>query len=162
MDPSFTRDAREADHDAIDRLLIASFGGAEEAQLVRDLRADGAIWQETVMPWGDEMAGYLAISRFVAPEGWLCLAPVAVHPDWQGAGRGQFMVEGAVEEFSKKLNRYMVVVGDGKFYRRCGFLATRAARLTSPFGTKNTLLVGPEMSVPAEMLVYPKPFLKLS
>ncbi|MEM9585606.1 MAG: N-acetyltransferase [Pseudomonadota bacterium] len=162
MDPSFTRDARHTDHAAIDRLLVASFGGPQEAQLVRNLRAEGAVWQETVMPWGEEAAGYLAISRFVAPDGWLCLAPVAVHPDWQGEGRGQFMVEQAVEEFSKKLKRFMVVVGDGKFYRRCGFLATRAARLTSPYGTENTLLIGPDMSVPTETLIYPKAFAKLT
>lgn len=162
MEPSFTREARDTDYDAIDRLLVAAFGSAEEAQLTRDLRAENAIWQEIVMPWDDEVAGYLAVSRFVAPEGWLCLAPVAIHPDWQRTGRGQFMVEAVVEEFSKKLGRFMVVVGNGKFYRRCGFLATRAARLESPYGTEHALLSGPEMSIPTETLIYPKAFSKLS
>lgn len=162
MEPSFTREARDTDHAAIDRLLVTAFAGAQEAQLVRGLRAERALSREIVMPWGEEMAGYLAVSRFVAPEGWLCLAPVAIHPDWQRSGRGQFMVEAVVEEFCKKLGRMMVVVGDGKFYRRCGFLATRAARLTSPYGTENTLLAGPDMSIPTETLIYPDAFSKLS
>ncbi|WP_299194558.1 GNAT family N-acetyltransferase [uncultured Litoreibacter sp.] len=158
MDPSFTREAREDDHAAIDRLLEAAFGASAEVQLLHDLRAEKAIYREVIMPWGEEAAGYLAVSRFVEPEGWLCLAPVAVHPDWQGQGRGHFMVKGIVDELTKGLGRTMIVVGDGKFYRRCGFLATRAARLTSPFGTENTLLAAPEMTVPVERLVYPKAF----
>ncbi len=158
MDPSFTREARAADHDAIDRLLVAAFGGNNEAKLVRDLRAEKALFREIVMPWGDEAAGYLAVSRFTAPEGWLCLAPVAVHPDWQREGRGMFMVKGLVDEMVGGLGRTLVVLGDGKFYRRCGFLATRAARLTSPFGTENTLLAAPDMTVPVATLVYPKAF----
>ena len=162
MDPSFTREARTSDHAAIDRLLVAAFGGAEEARLARELRRDKDLFREIVMPWGDEMAGYLAVSRFVSPEGWLCLAPVAVHPEWQREGRGQFMVQGLVDEIVGSLGRTMVVVGEGKFYRRCGFLATRAARLTSPYGTENTLLAAPEMSVPVETLVYPKAFAALS
>lgn len=161
MDPSFTREARASDHDAIGRLLTAAFGGPEEAQLAHDLRAEKALFREIVMPWGDEVAGYLAVSRFVAPEGWLCLAPVAVHPDWQREGRGQFMVKGLVEELVEALGRSMVVVGDGKFYRKCGFLATRAARLASPYGTQNTLLAAPGMTVPVETLVYPKAFAAL-
>ncbi len=158
MDPSFTRDVRASDHDAIDTLLSEAFGGVEEAKLVRALRDEKALFREVIMPWGEAAAGYLAVSRFAAPEGWLCLAPVAVHPAWQGGGRGQFMVQAIVEECVNTLQRPMVVVGDGKFYRRCGFLATRAARLNTPYGTQNTLLAAPGMTVPTETLIYPKPF----
>lgn len=158
MDPSFTRDVREMDYDAIDVLLAEAFGGEQEAGLVRELRAQKAMFREVIMPWGAAAAGYLAVSCFVAPEGWLCLAPVAVHPAWQGGGRGQFMVQSSVEECVNKLQRTMVVLGDGKFYRRCGFLATRAARLNTPYGTQNTLLAGPGMSVPSATLIYPKAF----
>jgi putative acetyltransferase len=158
MDPSFTREVRASDHEAIDVLLDEAFGGAQEARLVRALRDQKAMFREVIMPWGDAAAGYLAVSRFTAPEGWLCLAPVAVHPAWQRGGRGQFMVQGIVEECVNALQRSLVVLGDGKFYRRCGFLATRAARLNTPYGTQNTLLAAPGMDVPTATLIYPQPF----
>jgi len=161
MDPSFTRDVRPPDFDAIDALLDDAFGGPQEAQLVRGLRKRKAMFREVIMPWGDAAAGYLAVSRFTAPEGWLCLAPVAVHPAWQRGGRGQFMVRSIVDECVNTLQRSLVVLGDGKFYRRCGFLATRAARLNTPYGTQNTLLAAPGMDVPAETLIYPQPFAAL-
>jgi putative acetyltransferase len=161
MDPSFTRDVRPPDYDAIDVLLEEAFGGPDEAKLVRALREQKSMFREVIMPSGATAAGYLAVSRFTAPEGWLCLAPVAVHPTWQGGGRGMFMVQSIVEECVNKLQRSMVVLGDGKFYRRCGFLATRAARLNTPYGTQNTLLAAPGMSIPTETLIYPKPFTAL-
>ena len=163
MEPSFTRDARSGDFDAIERLLDAAFEGSQtqEARLVRDLRADGALLREVVMPWGDEVAGYLAVSRFVAPEGWLALAPVAVHPDWQGQGRGSFMVQDIVDELAKGAGRTMVVVGHSGIFERSGFRAAAAARLVTPFGARNTLLKSAETAVPQERLVYPRAFDKL-
>jgi len=128
---------------------------------VRALRDDGGLFREMIMPWGEAAAGYLAVSRFTAPKGWLCLAPVAVHPAWQGGGRGAFMVQSIVDECVQKSQRPLVVVGDGQFYRRCGFLATRAARLITPYGTQNTLVAAPGMDVPVETLIYPKPFAAL-
>jgi len=161
MNPSFTRDVRASDHDAIDTLLDAAFGGPQERQLVRALRGEGAIFRELIMPWGQAAAGYLAVSRFTSPEGWLCLAPVAVHPAWQGGGRGAFMVQSIVDECTRKSLRPLVVVGDRKFYGRCGFQASRAARLATPYGRQNTLLAAPGKDVPAETLIYPKPFAAL-
>lgn len=161
MEPSFTRDPRAADYDAIDRLLDAAFGGRQESKLVRELRADGVLLSELVMPWGEEAAGYLAVSRFVSPEGWLALAPVAIHPEWQRQGRGSFMVQSIVKELSKGMGRTIVVVGERKFYEGCGFQAAKAARLTTPFGAKNSLMISPDDAAPKEWLVYPRAFDKL-
>ena len=161
MEPSFTKEPRDGDFDAIDRLLDAAYGGTQESRLVRSLRADGALLREMVMPWGEEAAGYLAVSRFVAPEGWLALGPVAIHPEWQGQGRGTFMVQGVVDELAKGMGRTVVAVGDDKFLSKAGFLADRAARLVTPFGAKNTLMISPDAKVPTERLVYPRAFDRL-
>lgn len=161
MEPSFTREVRATDHQAIDTLLAEAFGGPQEAQLVRALRDQKAMFREVIMPWGQAAAGYLAVSRFTAPEGWLCLAPVAIHPAWQRGGRGQFMVQTIVEECVNRLQRSLVVLGEDEFYRRCGFHATRAARLNTPYGTQNTLLAAPGTDVPSETLIYPQPFAAL-
>jgi hypothetical protein len=76
--PDFTRTPREDEHGEIHALLVAAFGRADEADIVRRLRADGEMWIELVKPWDGAIAGYAALSRMRAPQGWACLAPVAV------------------------------------------------------------------------------------
>jgi putative acetyltransferase len=87
--PDTSRQARPQDFDEIDALLAAAFGRRDEADLVRRLRADGAIVLEVVKCWHDRETGqsrigaYMTISRMVAPQNWFCLGPVAVLPEWQ-------------------------------------------------------------------------------
>jgi putative acetyltransferase len=89
--PDTSRQARPQDFDEIDALLAAAFGRRDEADLVRRLRADGAIVLEVVKCWHDRETGqsrigaYMTISRMVAPQNWFCLGPVAVLPEWQNS-----------------------------------------------------------------------------
>ena len=78
--PDFMRPARPADHAAIDHILRAAFGGPDEADLVTNLRAAGAMELELVMTADETPVCHLALSRMAAPAGWLALAPVAVDP----------------------------------------------------------------------------------
>lgn len=151
------RAARAADHDAIDALLRAVFPGPEEARLVRALRAAGAIDMELVLPDDAGLAGYLALSRMNAPEGWLCLAPLAIAPEWQGRGLGQRLVKAALKLVAIKAQT-VVVLGDPAFYARCGFSAARAARLTSPYPIDHTLIARPGDDLPEAALRYPAAF----
>ncbi len=151
------RAARAADHDAIDALLRAVFPGPEEARLVRALRAAGAIDMELVLPDDAGLAGYLALSRMNAPEGWLCLAPLAIAPEWQGRGLGQRLVKAALKLVAIKAQT-VVVLGDPAFYARCGFSAARAARLTSPYPIDHTLISRPGDDRPETALRYPAAF----
>lgn len=151
------RAARAADHDAIDVLLRAVFPGPEEARLVRALRAAGAIDMELVLPDDAGLAGYLALSRMNAPEGWLCLAPLAIAPEWQGRGLGQRLVKAALKLVAIKAQT-VVVLGDPAFYARCGFSAARAARLTSPYPIDHTLIARPGDDLPEAALRYPAAF----
>ena len=57
MEPSFTREVRVSDHDAIDTLLSEAFGGKKEAKLVRALREDKVMFREVIMPCGEAAAG---------------------------------------------------------------------------------------------------------
>lgn len=157
-EPSFVREVREDDRESIDELLELAFGGREEVRLVRDLRDIGDMYKEVVMPFGDGAAGYLALSRFRAPDGWLCLAPVAIHPDWQRQGRGRFMVQAQVDELCHRLNKTIVVLGPLGFYRSAGFSSTRARKLTTPFSRDNTLLAAPGTGVAHAKLSYSKAF----
>lgn len=155
--PDHMRAARAADHDAIDALLRAAFPGPEEARLVRALRAAGAIDMELVLPDAAGLAGYLALSRMTAPESWLCLAPLAIAPEWQGRGLGQRLVKAALKLVAIKAQT-VVVLGDPGFYARCGFSAARAARLTSPYPINHTLISRPGDDLPEAALRYPAAF----
>lgn len=186
--PDVTRAMRAEEEGDVDALLRAAFPGPDEAALVRALRRDGAMVREFVQPWAGRIGAYAAISRLVAPEGWFCLAPVAVLPEWQrgalgrlpdGQVRGEFrfgtrLVSGIAALFNdsggvEARNRasagqslarapMLVVLGDPGFYGRCGFSQARAARLETRYPVDHLLLAGPGEDVLAVRLVYPAAF----
>ncbi|MCB1343594.1 MAG: N-acetyltransferase [Pseudooceanicola sp.] len=157
MTPDFLREMRPGEEPQVDALLRAAFGGAEEADLVHLLRRSREMAGEMVMAAGDQVVAYSGLSRMVGPKGWLCLAPVAVAPDWQGRRVGKRMI-GLIAEWARISGTTVVVLGHAGFYGKAGFSAARAARLTSPYPVDHTLLAGPGADAPAAALVYPKAF----
>lgn len=187
--PDTSRSITEADYVDVDALLTAAFGAGDEARLVRQLRADEDMWHELIKPWLGEIVGYYALSRMRAPDGWACLAPVAVLPKWQGgkmAERNPNMISGApneeryrspwhfgsrmmqelagyyeVEGLRNKIPKCVVVLGKPSFYERAGFSRDKARNLTSPYPIENTMILRLGDDAPTETLVYPKAFQKL-
>lgn len=155
--PGFIRELRRGEEDAVDALLLAAFPGPQEAKLVRQLRKDRVIAGENVMVSQGDVIGYFALTRMVAPKGWLCLAPMAIHPDWQGKRHGQRMM-GMLSEWARIARQYVVVLGPVRFYEHGGFSQARAARLTTPYPVENTLLAGPGTDAPQKTLKYPRAF----
>jgi putative acetyltransferase len=155
--PEFSREMRCGEEPAVRDLLLRAFDGPAEADLVEGLRRAGDIAGEVVLPFQGGVVGYYALSRMRAPEGWLCLAPVAIAPDWQGSGHGRRMI-GMLAEWARRSETYVVVLGQVPFYTRAGFDAERAARLSSPYPVAQTLLAGPGDEVPEATLIYPKAF----
>ena len=166
----YFRDMRGDEADEIDRLLNAAFGGNDEVDLVHRLRRDGDMFCEMVAPHDGRIAGYAALSRMVAPEGWLCLAPVAVRPDLQRgtlAPKGQAkqpwqvgrrLVTALVDGVLQMGAPAVVVLGHPDFYRQCGFSSQRAARLKTPYPVAYTLLAAPGDAAPDAELIYPRAF----
>ena len=154
--PGFTRDLKSGEEDAVDALLRAAFPTADEAELVRKLRKSGVMAGESVMPLGDALIGYFALSYLVKPKGWLALAPVAVAPEHQRHGYGKRMM-GMLSEWSRISGTPVVVVGNPDFYRKSGFSREAAAGLTSPYPLEFTMLSG-AAGVPKGVLQYPKAF----
>lgn len=155
--PGFIRPATAADTPAIDALLRAAFDTGAEAALVARLRKDGDMRGEQVIPLGDGVIGYYALSAMKAPQGWLCLAPVAIAPDWQGRGHGRRLVA-QLAAWASQTGSPVVVLGQPEFYAKAGFSQARAARLTSPYPVDYTLLAGGGDTVPDQTLVYPRAF----
>lgn len=155
--PGFIRAATAADLPAIDVLLKQAFGGTAEVALVHALRDAGLMRGEQVIPLGDELIGYYALSAMVAPQGWLCLAPVAIAPDWQRRGHGRRMVAQLVA-WADRTATTVVVLGPPAFYASAGFSSEAAARLTSPHPLDHTLLAGCGAQAPQVALRYPAAF----
>jgi|TARA_B110000908_G_scaffold156323_1_gene195356 putative acetyltransferase len=155
--PDHAREMRKGEEDAVDALLRAAFKTAGEANLVKTLRKSGQIAGETVLPMGDRIVGYYALSHMVAPKKWLCLAPVAVAPDVQGRRFGTRMM-GMLTEWARLSKSTVVVLGAVPFYERAGFSAKGAAKLTSPYPISHTMLAGCGDVSPVETLIYPKAF----
>lgn len=158
--PDHAREMRRGEEDAVDAMLRAAFETGAEADLVHNLRKSGQIAGETVLPMGDRIVGYYALSKMVAPKKWLCLAPVAVAPDVQGRHYGTRMM-GMLTEWARLSKSTVVVLGGVPFYERAGFSAARGANLTSPYPISHTMLAGEGTSAPGETLVYPQSFSKL-
>ena len=159
--PDHAREMRRGEEDAVDALLRAAFETGAEADLVRDLRKSSQIAGETVLPMGDRIVGYYALSKMVAPKKWLCLAPVAIARDIQGRRYGTRMM-GMLTEWARLSKSTVVVLGGVSFYERAGFSAARAAQLASPYPISHTMLAGEGTNAPNETLVYSQPFSKLN
>lgn len=155
--PGMTRPMRPGEEPTVAALLEAAFGGPGERRLVEALRSDRAIHGEWVLPARDGVIGHYALSAMPAPEGWLCLAPVAIRPDRQDLGHGRRMMR-HLAEWARLAGRFIVVLGQVRFYESAGFRQDRAARLASPYPVEHTLLAGPGQDAPAERLVYPRAF----
>ena len=177
------RPARPRHYEEIDALLRAAFGGPDEAELVRRLRADGDMWWEGILSCDGVIAAHGALSRMREPEGWACLAPLAVLPRFQNGAAappamrgdprhrlgtrlarhvvmlgGDFARRGGRRERLPEVPTAIVVLGSVPFYERAGFSAARARNLRSPHPIESTLIAAPGDDAPEAALVYPPAF----
>ncbi len=131
------RAERAEDVDAIDRVLRESFPTADEAQLVRQLRADGDLRVSLVAEVDGAVVGCVAISP-VTIDGEACngvgLAPVAVLPGHQSRGIGATLVAAGLAAFC-------VVLGEPAYYRRFGFRPAAKHGLSSVYDAGDAFMV---------------------
>ncbi len=153
--PDFLREMQSGEEQAVEALLNAAFDQPDEANLVRKLRKSKAMAGEMVLPSEQGIVGYLALSRMIAPKGWLCLAPVAIHPDLHGMGYGKRMV-GMITEWARMTDQTLVVLGEPALYTSAGFRPAPEG-LTSPYPVEYTMVAGPAKAKSLE-LRYPQAF----
>jgi putative acetyltransferase len=107
-------------------VITDAFGRAVEANLVDDLRHDGALAISLMAEQAGLVCGYVALSRLKSPAHALALAPVAVMKAKQGLGFGSALVRRAIELARERNHDIIFVLGSPKFYGRFGF-TTEAA-----------------------------------
>ena len=133
-EPTVTiRDETPADRAGIRALVLAAFGGAQEADLVDQLRTDGDAAVSLVAADGERIVGHVLLSRMTAPFRALGLAPVSVAPDRQGEGIGGRLVRAGLERARRDGWQGVFVLGDPGFYRRFGFDPGLAGGFASPY-----------------------------
>jgi putative acetyltransferase len=129
------RSARKSDHAAIAEVVEASYGRADEAELVAALRAGGDAMFELVAEAEGVLVGHILFSRLYADREELiaALAPVAVRPDRQGTGVGSALVRRGLES-AKEFGAWgVLVLGEPAYYGRFGFTALAAAQVAAPY-----------------------------
>ncbi|MFF0218634.1 GNAT family N-acetyltransferase [Streptomyces vinaceus] len=124
-----TRAETRADIPAVRAINLAAFETPLEADLVDALRADSS-WIDglsTVSTDGDgRPVGHALLTRcHIGDAPALCLAPVAVLPEYQKTGAGSAAVRAALKAAKDMGERYVTVLGHPAYYPRFGF--TRAS-----------------------------------
>lgn len=160
MTAPLVRAETPGDADSIRHLVQAAFEQADEAELVDALREGGFLAVSAVAIVDDAVVAHAALSRAcIAEKPALVLAPVSVHPDYQGRGLGAAVVNHILDMTSGTV----MVLGDPGYYRRFGFVAAEGHGITDPtFEPPPGILqvLRPELASPGP-LAYAEPFLDL-
>jgi putative acetyltransferase len=132
------RPETSADGQGIREVLTAAFAGSAEAELVDELRNDGALVISLAAVQGNAVIGYIAFTRIqIAGQGGtsvaLALAPVAVHPEHQRRGIGAGLIRTGLNRARVAGFDVVVVVGHADYYPRFGFKPARAHGIYCPF-----------------------------
>ena len=128
-----------ADGDAIRRVLVAAFPSPVEADLVEALRAAGQLLISLVAQRDASLVGHIGFSpvRIETPNDTavgLGLAPVAVQPQHQRSGIGALLVLAGLQRARELGTRFVVVLGDPRYYQRFGFRAAEQWGIGNAYG----------------------------
>ncbi|MCF3934506.1 N-acetyltransferase [Acuticoccus sp. M5D2P5] len=147
------REERPDDHDPVDAIVRAAFGGAGEADLVRALRADGDAEIALVATLDDNVVGHIMLSRMRSEIAALGLAPLSVSPSLERRGIGSRLVEAALEKVRAAGTWQAVfLLGDPSYYRRFGFSRDAARPFKSRYQSPHFMaLLLTEQPVPADL-----------
>jgi putative acetyltransferase len=123
---------------AIAALSRAAFAGDYEAELIEDLRRDGAVVASLVALEAGAVVGHILFSDLsIEIDGRAIsaasLATMAVRPDHQRQGIGSRLVSEGLSVVRQRRRSAVIVVGHVAYYPRFGFSAELARKLESPF-----------------------------
>ncbi|GAA0393441.1 N-acetyltransferase [Streptomyces luteireticuli] len=161
-----TRAETGADIPAIREIVLAAFDTPSEAGLVDALRADSSWIDGLSLVSTDEhgtVVGHALLTRcHIGDVPALCLAPVAVRPEYQRSGAGSAAVRAALAAAGAMGEHCVTVLGHPAYYPRFGF--TRASlhgigvTFDVPAEALMALGLDPDRPLPAGTIRYAAPF----
>lgn len=127
------RPGSAADAAAVHQLLVAAFGGPDEAMLADRLHARADVFS-LVADHDGAVIGVIVFSPVSGRGGQtglhaVGLAPMAVHPHWQRRGVGSALVCAGIDECRARRLGLIVVLGHPGYYPRFGFRPAGATGL---------------------------------
>lgn len=128
-----------ADAAAIAQVHTLAFGQPNEAQLVAAIRQSEQYVPELslVAEQAGGIVGHILFSQVSLvgeqTRSILCLAPLAVHPDWQRQGIGTALTEAGLAIADTLMAPLVVVLGHPAYYPRFGFEPSAAWGIQQPF-----------------------------
>jgi len=121
----------------------AAFGRPDEADLVDNLRSEGAVLLSLVaqveqQEMEQQIVGHTLFSRMsietsTGPVSAGALAPAAVLPGHQRRGIGEQLIRCGLDRLRAQGERIVIVLGHPDYYSRFGFSSEKARFLESPF-----------------------------
>lgn len=138
------RRAEPADADPLARAITAAFGGADEADLVRNLTAAGDVSLSLIAEDGaGQLLGQILFGPLDIrldgrddrddPIRGRFLAPVSVLPDHRRLGIASMLIRFGLSRLRAGGAEAVFVLGDPAFYTRFGFSVDRAALFRCPW-----------------------------
>jgi putative acetyltransferase len=122
--------------DSIHAAVTAAFGRADEAVLVRQLRADGDVVLELAGFENGAVLGHILFSALTVEPVTIriaALAPVSVWPARQKQGIGSALIRGGLARCAALGFDACAVLGDPEYYQRFGFLRRTARTIQSVY-----------------------------
>lgn len=120
-----TRAETSADIPAVRDVVVAAFDTPSEADLVDALRADTSWIDGLSIVTTDQdgkLVGHALLTRcHIGDTPALCLAPVAVLPEYQKTGAGSAAIRTALAAAKDKGEHFVTVLGHPAYYPRFGF-----------------------------------------
>ena len=129
---------------AIQQLFIKTFSDSEgEAEgtlignLVDDLinNTDADDFDGFIATEDKQIIGSIFFSRLTFQQvvNAFLLSPVAIHPEYQGKGIGQRLINFGIEQLKKKSVTLIITYGDPAFYSKVGFIQIDEQTIKPPF-----------------------------
>ncbi len=127
------RDEIAEDGPAVRFINEDAFGRPDEAELIENLRAEGAVLCSLIAEEHGRVVGHILFTRmWVDTIPAVALAPMAVLTEYQRQGIGQRLVRHGLDRLREQGERIVIVLGHPDYYPRFGF-SVAARGLESPF-----------------------------
>lgn len=115
------------DIEAIHQVNLQAFGRSGEAQVVDSLRENCPVFFSYVARVDGRVVGHVlfSLAHIVQADDWtvsgLGLAPLAVHPKYQGMGIGSALCREGLGRIQPEAYPFVIVLGHPDYYPRFGF-----------------------------------------